>query len=61
MTSSPTQPEFIDIVFTAPPGGPDDPSAVFVELEDDQGRSIELGEWIERDDGLWALRIPRDA
>ena len=45
-------------MFTGPPGGADDPPAVFVELEDDQGRSIDLGEWVERDDGAWALRLP---
>jgi len=32
---------------------------MFVEVEDDRGRSIRLGDWVERDDGLWALRIPR--
>ena len=35
---------FIDIVFTAPPGGPDDPPTVFVEVEDDQGRGINYGD-----------------
>lgn len=25
----------------------------------DDGRRIDLGEWIQRDDGLWALRIAR--
>ena len=45
----------VDIVFDAPPG----PTAGrFVEVEDENGASINLGEWIERDDGYWALRIP---
>ena len=45
----------IDIVFDGPPG----PEAGrFVEVENESGASISLGEWIERDDGFWALRIP---
>lgn len=51
-------PEAIDIVFTAPPGPANE--CVFVEVEQD-GRSIDIGEWIERPDGLWALRIPTHA
>lgn len=47
----------IDVVCTNPPGGPDDLPAVFVELEDDQRRSTNVGEWLERDDGYWVLRI----
>ena len=45
------------MVFTARPGGPDDPPAVFVELEDDTGRSIDFGEWVDRGEYV-ALRIP---
>ena len=44
--------DHIDIVFDGPPGR-------FVEVEDDKGKSIELGTWVKRDDGLWALRIKR--
>jgi hypothetical protein len=44
----------INIVFDGPPG-PE--GGRFVEIEDAAGRSITLGEWIERDDGLWTLRI----
>jgi hypothetical protein len=48
----------IDIVFDGPPG-PE--PACLVEVEDDKGRSIEIGEWIERPDGSWALRLtPQD-
>jgi hypothetical protein len=47
---------FVDIVFDTAPG-PDAPR--FVEVEDDQGRSVSYGRWVERDDGHWALRIPR--
>ena len=47
--------DFIDIVFTNPPG-PE--GCVFVEVEDSQGRSIQIGKWVQRG-SLWALRIPR--
>ena len=47
--------EFIDIVFDGPPG----PEAGrFVEVENSEGRSISIGEWIKRPDGFWALRFP---
>lgn len=46
----------IDVVFDGPPG-PDAPR--FIEVEDEQGRSIRYGEWLERDDGAWVLRVPR--
>lgn len=44
----------IDIVFDGPPGPQ---GGRFVEVERD-GRSIRIGEWVEREDGYWALRIP---
>ena len=47
--------EDIRIVFDGPPSHE---SGRFVEVEDAQGRSINIGEWKERDDGLWELRIP---
>jgi hypothetical protein len=44
----------IDIVFDGLPG----PKAGrFVEVEDEPGRSVSAGEWVERQDGYWALRI----
>jgi len=46
---------FVDIVFDGPPG-PEGPR--FVEVEDHHGQSISFGEWVERPDGYWALRIP---
>jgi hypothetical protein len=49
--------KFIDIVFDGPPG-PIAPR--LVEVEDEHGASINAGEWIERDNGDWALRIPVD-
>jgi hypothetical protein len=44
----------IDIVFDGPPGHE---SGRFVEVERD-GKSISLGEWQQRSDGYWVLRIP---
>jgi len=46
--------KYVDIVFDGPPGHE---SGRFVEVEDDQGRSIRHGEWVQRADGYWALRI----
>ena len=51
----PTVSSYVDIVFDGPPG-PE--SGRFVEVEDANGRGFRLGEWVERSDGLWALRIP---
>jgi hypothetical protein len=45
----------IDIVFANPPGPT---PGRFVEVEDSQGHSISVGEWVQRPDGKWALRIP---
>lgn len=53
--ASASSPEFVDIVFDGPPG-PE--SGRFVECEDPQGRGMRAGEWIDRGNGLWALRIP---
>ncbi|PWU08157.1 MAG: hypothetical protein C5B51_08375 [Terriglobia bacterium] len=44
----------IDIVFDGPPGPT---PGRFVEVEDEAGRSVDVGDWIERKDGYWALRI----
>jgi len=46
--------EDIDVVFDGPPGPQ---SGRFVEVEDMNGASVSVGEWIERADGCWALRI----
>jgi hypothetical protein len=44
----------INIIFDGPPG----PEAGrFVEVETDDGKSIKIGEWEERSDGMWVLRI----
>lgn len=45
---------FIDIVFDGPPNMP---APRFVEAEDHEGASINAGEWIDRGDGYWVLRI----
>lgn len=38
--------------------GPGPKSGRFVEVEDDNGNSINAGTWSKRPDGLWALQIP---
>lgn len=42
----------IDIVFDGAL-----PDARFVEVEDSAGKSIQFGEWVQRPDGHWVLRI----
>jgi len=50
------EPSRFDIVFDGPPG----PEAGrFVEVERD-GKSISVGKWLKREDGLWILRIGGD-
>lgn len=44
----------INIIFDGPPSHD---GGRFVEVETDEGKSINAGEWIERPDGFWALRI----
>jgi hypothetical protein len=48
--------DYIDVLFDGPPSHE---SGRFVEVEDAERRSVNVGEWIERGDGLWALRLPR--
>lgn len=48
-------PRTIDVVFDGPPGHE---AGRLVEVEDENGHSIKIGEWIDRRDGMWALRIP---
>ena len=45
--------KYIDIVFDGPPA-PE--SGRFVEVEDEQQRSISIGDWVE-DGDFWRLRI----
>lgn len=49
---------YIDIVFDGPPAHE---SGRFIEVENPEGASIRVGEWIEREDGFWALRIPQES
>lgn len=44
----------IDIVFDGPPSHE---SGRFVEVESADGKSISFGEWVQRGDGYWVLRI----
>ena len=49
--------EYLDIVFDGPPSHE---SGRFVEIEDDKGASVNFGEWIQRKDGYWVLRLWAD-
>ena len=49
---------YIDIVFDGPPG-PE--GGRFVEVENQERKSIKFGEWVHRDDGYWVLRISQSA
>ena len=46
----------MDIVFQRVPDSPD---LIFVEVERD-GRSVRVGEWVDREDGRVVLRITRE-
>ncbi len=48
--------DYVDIVFDGPP---ESIAGRFVEVEDSQGRGIKFGEWLQRPDGYWVLRIPK--
>ena len=48
--------EAVNIIFDGPPSHL---PGRFVEVENDAGASINVGEWIERDNGYWALRITK--
>jgi hypothetical protein len=49
--------ESIFIIFDRP-SGPEAPR--FIEVEDEDGRSISIGEWVELPDrDVWALKLPR--
>ena len=49
---------YIDIVFDGPPGPV---CGRFVEVENDKGASIRVGEWVKREDGYWVLRFQPNA
>lgn len=48
--------KFIDVVFDRMPGHE---GSQLIEVEDETGKSINVGEWRERLDGFAVLRIPR--
>lgn len=50
------QPDYIEVVFDGPPEAE---AGRFVEVEGPDGASINAGEWVDRGDGFWALRISR--
>lgn len=49
---------FVDVLFGGPPSAE---SGRFIETDLADGSSCSVGEWIERSDGLWALRITRES
>ncbi len=46
---------YLDVVFDGPPSHE---SGRFVEVENLEGFSVGAGEWINRGNGFWALRLP---
>jgi len=46
--------DYIDIVFDGPPSHE---AGRFVEVEDSTGASMNYGEWVDRGNGYWVLRI----
>ena len=44
----------IDVIFDGPPSHE---AGRFVDVHDENGNGIRVGEWIEQDDGFWALRL----
>lgn len=48
---------YVDVVFDGPP---DHEAGRFVEVEQADGSGVKLGNWVQRDDGYWALRITRE-
>jgi hypothetical protein len=48
----------IRLVFDAPPGR-DMPT--LLEVEDETGRTVDVGHWRERPDGYWELVLPATA
>lgn len=48
---------YVDIVFDGPA---DHEAGRFVEVEQADGSGVKLGNWVQRDDGYWALRVTRE-
>lgn len=47
--------KYINIVFQGEPGAE---APLFVEVENEHREGINPGQWVEREDGYWVLRIP---
>lgn len=52
--AKPIEVSAIDVVFDGP-CGPEGPR--FIEAEDSTGASVRVGQWVDRGDGTWALRL----
>ena len=48
----------VDVLFDGPPGPT---PGRFVEVETLDGRSVNVGQWLDHGDGTWALRIEIEA
>lgn len=46
--------QLVDVVFDGPPAAV---PGRFIEVENQSGASVKVGEWIDRGDGKWGLRI----
>ena len=49
----------ITIIFDGLPEPTSGANSIFVGVETDDRKSINISKWIERKDGLWALRITK--
>lgn len=47
--------KYLEIVFDGPPSHE---SGRFVEVENEHGCGVKVGEWVDRGNDLWALRLP---
>ena len=52
-----SKPVSVSVIFDGPPGPV---CGRFVEVETDDGHNVNIGEWVDRADGLWALRFTQD-
>jgi hypothetical protein len=53
----PPKPRCLNLIFDGPPSH-DGPR--LIEVEDDSGRSVRAGAWVERPDGTWVRLTPSD-
>jgi len=47
-------PDYVDVVFDKPPGPG---HSYFVDVHDSNGKSVRVGEWVDLDNGMVALRM----